>query len=120
MLQTSSTDSASGLLAPQHDTSAQALNNIGLRQLKGELDKIHDIVLAAARHGVEDMSGREIQQRYELIYGKRIDSGTVSARCNGLIAARRLQRCTFARPCMVTGNDIHPVKVMAQQTRLVG
>lgn len=120
MLQSPSIDYTDSPGTPQHDTSAHALAGLGLRQLKGELDKIHDIVLAAARHGVEDMSGREIQQRYELIYGKRIDSGTVSARCNGLIAARRLQRCTFARPCTVTGNDIHPVKVMAQQTRLAG
>ena len=49
------------------NTSAQAYAGIGIRQLKGELDKIHDIVLAAARHGVDDMSGAEIQQRYELI-----------------------------------------------------
>lgn len=102
-----------------NDTSAQALAELGLRKLKGELDKIHDIVLAAARHGIDDMSGREIQARYELIYGKRIDSGTVSARCAGLIAANRLQRCRIARACTVTGRDIHPVRVVALQTRLV-
>lgn len=100
------------------ETSAQALNQIGLPKLKGELDKIHDIVLAAHRHGIDDMSGREIQQRYEQIHGKRIDSGTVSARCNGLIAAGRLERCRIARACHVTGKDIHPVRVVAQQSRL--
>lgn len=90
-----------------------------LRQLKGELDKIHDIVLAAARHGVDDMSGREIQARYELIYGKRIDSNIVSARAKRLVDGKRLERCRIARACNVTGNDIHPVRVVAQQTRLV-
>ena len=100
------------------NTSAQAYAGIGIRQLKGELDKIHDIVLAAARHGVDDMSGAEIQQRYELIYGKRIDKGTVSARVKNLIDGRRLERCRIARPCLVTGRDIHPVRVMAHQTRL--
>lgn len=99
-------------------TSAQSLGEIGLRQLKGELDKIHDIVLAAARHGVDDMSGREIQARYELIYGKRIDSGTVSARVKNLVDGKRLERCRIARSCTITGKDIHPVRVTAQQTRL--
>lgn len=100
-------------------TSAQALGSIGIRQLKGELDKIHDIVLAAARHGIDDMSGAEIQQKYELIYSKRIDKGTVSARVKNLIDSRRLERCRIARTCLVTGRDIHPVRVMAQQTRLM-
>lgn len=114
MLQTDSTPSASNTAI----TSAQAFDGIGIRQLKGELDKIHDIVLAAARHGIDDMSGREIQQRYELIYGRRIDSGTVSARVKGLIDASRLERVMVTRACKVTGKDIHPVRVLAQQTRL--
>lgn len=100
-------------------TSAQALNDLGLRALKGELDKIHDIVLAAARHGISDMSGREIQARYELLYGKRIDSGTVSARLKNLVDGGRLQRCIMSRACQITGKDIHPVRVVALQTRLV-
>ena len=101
-----------------HDTSAQALAGIGLINLSGELKKIHDIVIAAARHGIPDMSGREIQAQYERIHGKRIDSGTVSARISGLLAANRLERCRIARPCHVTGKDIHPVRVVAQQQRL--
>ena len=101
-----------------HDTSAQALADIGMRALTGELQKIHDIVTAAARHGIPDMSGREIQAQYERIHGKRIDSGTVSARVAGLVAAKRLERCRIARPCNVTGKDIHPVRSVAQQQRL--
>ena|ERR1035437_6288484 len=115
MLQT--TSDALPALIPSN-TSAQAFADLGLRTLKGELDKIHDIVLAAQRHGVDDMSGREIQQRYELIYGKRIDSGTVSARVKGLLDANRLERVMVTRPCLVTGKDIHPVRCVAHQTRL--
>lgn len=101
-----------------HDTSAQALAAIGMRTLGGELQKIHDIVTAAARHGIADMSGREIQARYEQIHGKRIDSGTVSARLAGLLAASRLERCRIARKCRITGKDIHPVRCVMQQSRL--
>lgn len=104
--------------SPTTDTSAQSFASIGIRPLKSDLDKIHDIVLAAARNGVDDMSGSEIRKRYELIYGKRIENGTVSARVKKLIDGRRLERCRFTRPCLVTGYDIHPVRVMAHQTRL--
>ena len=110
MLQTPSTNTM--------DTSAQALNDLGLRKLKGELDKIYDIVLAAARHGISDMSGREIQARYEQLYSKRIDSGTVSARVKNLVDGGRLYRCIMSRACRVTGKDIHPVRVVATQARL--
>ncbi len=110
MLQTSSKNN--------HDTSAHALAGIGMANLSGELKKIHDIVMAAARHGIDDMSGREIQAQYERVHGKRIDSGTVSARVAGLVAANRLERCRIARACRVTGKDIHPVRVVAQQSRL--
>lgn len=122
MLQTFATNPAPVIVNEARqsmDTSAQALSDLGLRKLKGELDKIHDIVLAAARHGIDDMSGREIQQRYELIYGKRIDSGTVSARVKNLVDGRRLQRRIMTRACQVTGHDIHPVCVVATQVRLV-
>ena len=115
MFQTSTSSSTS---TTSH-SSAQALGEIGLKNLKGELDKIHDIVLAAARNGIPDMSGREIQARYERIYGKRIDSGTVSARVKNLIDANRLERCRITRTCNITNKDIHPVRVMAHQTRLV-
>jgi hypothetical protein len=101
------------------NTSAQSLAGIGLPARKNELDKVFDIVLAAQRSGVDDMSGKEIQARYELIHSKRIDSGTVSARCNELITASRLQRCIMTRPCRITGKDIHPVRVPLTQSCLV-
>lgn len=88
--------------------------------LKTEADKIHDICVAAQRHGARDLSGREIQRQYEMLYGKRIDSGTVSARVNALITAGRLKRSSVARACSVSGRDIYPVLVPTTQVRLVG
>jgi hypothetical protein len=101
-------------------TSAQALNAIGQRKLKHLQDQIHDICLSAQRNGRGDISGKEIQARYELIYSKRIDASSISARVKGLIDAGRLERCPIARACQVTGRDIHPVRVPATQARLVG
>lgn len=103
-----------------HQTSAQSLSSLGNMVLKTEADKILDICVGAQRNGAHDMSGREIQQRYEFLYGRRIDSGTVSARVNALILAGRLKRSSIARACSVTGRDIYPVLVLMAQTRLVG
>ena len=99
-----------------HQTSAQAFSSLGNMVLKTEADKILDICVGAQRNGAHDMSGREIQQRYEFLYGRRIDSGTV----NALILAGRLKRSSIARACSVTGRDIYPVLVLMAQTRLVG
>lgn len=103
-----------------NQASAAAFAQVGNMTLKTEADKILDICLGAQRNGAHDMSGREIQHQYELIYGKRIDSGTVSARVNALILAGRLKRSSVARACSVTGRDIYPVLVLMAQTRLVG
>lgn len=104
---------------PTH-TSAQALAAVGVSNLKHEQDKIHDICVAAQRNGVSDLSGKEIQARYELQYGKRIDASSVAARVNALVTAERLERVVMTRACKVTGRDIHPVRVPMTQTRLVG
>lgn len=105
---------------PPRDTSAQAFAAVGLSNLKHETDRIHDICVTAQRNGMDDMSGREIQARYELIYSKRIEASSVSARINSLITAGRLERVDKPRPCRVTGRDIHPVRVPMTQARLVG
>lgn len=105
---------------PASHASAAAFAQVGNMTIKTEADKIHDICVAAQRHGARDMSGREIQHQYELIYGKRIDSGTVSARVNALTLAGRLKRSSVARACSITGRDIYPVLVPVTQTRLVG
>ena len=100
-------------------SSAQALAALGNGGKKRQLDDIHDICLAAQRNGADDLSGKEIQQRYELLHGKRIESSTVAGRVNDLVAVKRLERLTFVRSCSVTGRDIHPVRVPATQARLV-
>lgn len=105
---------------PTHATSAQALATIGQRTVMNVQDRIHDICVAAQRNGTDDLSGKEIQERYEHLYSKRIDASSVSARINNLIAAKRLERLATVRPCRVTGHDIHPVRVPATQARLVG
>lgn len=100
------------------DTSAQALDAMGLRRMAGQRRKIFDIVVEAQRRGVQDMSLREIQGRYEYLEDRRIDVGTVSARVNNLVAAGWLHRRSDIRPCRVTGHGVLPVYVLPQQERL--
>lgn len=101
------------------DTSAQALDAVGLRAMAGQRRKIFDIVVAAQRRGGRDMSMREIQRVYEANECRRIDIGTVSARVNNLIAAGWLHRSVdISRPCSITGITVHPVFAMPQQVRL--
>lgn len=103
---------------PAKATRAEALKAIGTGAFKQLQDAIEDIVLTAKRNGIDDLSGREIQQRYEAQYiGKRIEASTISSRVNSLIAANRLERGP-ERPCKVTGRNILPVRPVAQQARL--
>ena len=100
------------------DTSAQALDAMGLRRMAGQRRKIFDIVVVAQRRGAKDLSLREIQQRFELLEGRRIDVSTVSARVNNLVAAGWLERRSDIRHCSVTGMAVHPVFVPPTQARL--
>jgi hypothetical protein len=95
-------------------------STIPVKVLKHLHDQIHEICVIAQRNGRDDMSGKEIQERYEAIYGKRIEASSVSARVNNLVAANRLERLETMRPCRITGRDIHPVRVPLTQARLVG
>lgn len=101
------------------NTSAQSLAAMRLPDIKQLQDKIHDICVAAQRNGYDDLSGKEIQARYELLYGRRIEASSVSSRVNNLVTAGRLERVQQVRPCSVTGRDIHPVRVPMKQVRLV-
>lgn len=101
------------------NTSAKSLAAMPLTELKQLQDKIHDICVAARRNGYDDLSGKEIQARYELLYGQRIEASSVASRVNNLVTAGRLERATHVRPCAVTGRDIHPVRVPMKQARLV-
>lgn len=100
------------------DTSAQALDAMGLRAMAGQRRRVFDIVVIAQRGGARDLSLREIQARYERVHGQRIDVGTVSARVNNLVAAGWLHRRGDIRACGITGREVHPVFVPEKQARL--
>lgn len=100
-------------------TSAQALAEVGLRGQKMQADAVLDIVVAASRHGVKDLSLREIAKRWELVHGRSIDVGTVSARVTNLVAQHRLVRVPGdARACSISGKTVQPVSVPVQQARM--
>ena len=99
-------------------TSSESLSQISLLSRKYQHDLIHDIVVAACRNGKQDLTLREIAMLYENQEGKRIDVGTVSARVNNLISAKRLLRLPLSeRTCSVTGKLVHPVTVPIAQDR---
>jgi hypothetical protein len=100
-------------------TSAQALGSIGNRAIKAVSARLIDIVISGCRNGAIDLSGKEIQKRYEQTYSTRIDSSTISARLNELVSAKRLIRQGVSRPCRVTGRYVFPVYVPPVQSRLV-
>lgn len=100
-------------------TSAQALDSIGLRGQKQQADKVLDIVIAAQRNGIANLSLREIAKRWELVHGGSIDVGTVSARVSNLVAQHRLVRIeSDARACLISGKTVQPVSVPARQARM--
>ena len=101
--------------------SLQAMGNAAQMQIQ---DKILNVCIAAQKHGAADLSGREIQQAYELHFSMvegrtvRLDASTISSRINSLVSAGRLERMP-CRPCAVTGRNISPVRVPMSQARLV-
>lgn len=105
--------------SPGKVSSAQARDALGMRALGGQQREVLDIVLAAARNGVADLTGKEIQARYRQLTGKDIDAGTVSARLNSLLAGKLLERAP-RRQCTVSKLMVGPVRPVAQQARLVG
>lgn len=101
------------------ETSAESYSEISMRKRKHQLDVIFDVVVAACRSGVEDMSLQEIARTYELSHGKRIDVGTVSGRVTQLVAAHRLVRVPGSeRQCSISKKRVWPVTVPAQQARM--
>lgn len=102
------------------NTSAKALAAIPLPKLKQLQDQIHDICLAAQRNGYDNLTRKEIQSRYELLYGRRIEASTVASRVNNLVAAGRLAEGP-KRMCSVseTGNIVGTVFVPMKQVRMV-
>lgn len=100
------------------DTSAEALQALGLRTRQKQLRAVFDVVLACQRGGVKDMSLTEIRNEFERRNNTRIDLNRVSARVFDLCSMGWLQRREDTRPCTVTGRNVHPVFVPAKQARL--
>ena len=99
-------------------TSAMALDAMGLRDMARSNRAIFDICVGAQRNGARDLSLREIQQRYERLYSKRIDVSSVSARVHSLIEAGWLHRRAEPRACSITGRSVLPVFAPEKQARL--
>lgn len=100
------------------DTSAEALQALGLRGRQKQLRAVYDVVLACQRGGVQDMSLTEIRNEFERRHSTRIDLNRVSARVYDLCNMGWLQRREDTRPCSVTGRNVHAVFVPAKQARL--
>ncbi len=104
---------------PTLDAQVAALQGMGLIGLKTRADDIYLIVATACKNGADDLTGREIQALYERRYGRRIESGTISARVSELLAAQRILRRPQTRLCTVTRKVAAPVYVVMKQTRMV-
>lgn len=101
------------------DISSDSLAAVGLRELGRQQREILDLVIGAMRNGAGDMTRAEIKESYQRIYGKVIESGTVSARVAGLKAAGRLLQREQPRQCRVTGKTKTVVYVSAKQASLI-
>ena len=100
--------------------SRQALASISLPARKTKADLIDDVVADAMRAGCPNVSMREVQTRLLASHGLRLDLSTISGRVNELVAAGRLLRSKTTRPCTVTGQGIHALSKLMQQTSLPG
>ena len=106
----------------KHDTkdaSYLALSQLGLMGIKTSADDVFLIIAGACKAGALDVTGREIQALYERRFERRIESGTISARVNELIAAGRIFRRHEPRICTRTQKMAHPVYVVMKQVRMV-
>lgn len=103
---------------PTKDAQMAALSAIGLLGMKTRADDVLLVIATACRAGVDDLTGREIQTLYERRYGRRIESGTISARVSELLAGRRILRRPQTRICTVTREVAAPVYVVMKQTRM--
>lgn len=103
---------------PTKDAQMAALQAIGLLGMKTRADDVLLVIATACRAGVDDLTGREIQTLYERRYGRRIESGTISARVSELLAARRILRRPQTRICTVTREVAAPVYVVMKQVRM--
>jgi hypothetical protein len=91
------------------ETSIAAYRNIPVKTLKTQSDRICEIVTNYCNLWGGNLSLKEIQN----IYGRNyhdIELSTVSARVNGLVAAKRLERLESTRKCSISRIHIHPLR----------
>ncbi len=94
------------------DTSIAAYRNIPVKSLKTQSDRICEIVTDYCSLWGGNLSLKEIQSIYSRNYHD-IELSTVSARVNGLVAAKRLERLESTRKCSISGIHIHPLRPAA-------
>lgn len=100
------------------DTSSESLRALAPKKLARQQQEIYDVVLGAQRNGRPDCSLAEIREAYERLYGKRIETGRISARVADMVAAGRLCKREDTRRCGITSRNIRPVYVPEQQARM--
>lgn len=106
-------------------TSAEAYDAIGIPAKKRLQDAILDAMSAASAKGVRDLSGQELRRaletQYSLTAGRavRVDTSSMTSPITRLIDANRIERLKDSRPCSITGQNIHPLRLKAIQARLV-
>ena len=107
------------------ETSAHAHASIGNKRRQKLQTDIFDICVHAQRNGASDLSGQEVRRlleaKYSLEQGKevRVDMSSITAPVGRLVAAGRVLRLETVRPCSVTSQNIHPLRVPMTQARLV-
>jgi hypothetical protein len=100
-------------------TRVQALDAIGNRAKKTLCDAIADILVAARRHGIEDMTVGEIADQYRLNTGKYKPPSSFSQPIKDLKLSKRIE-ATKERIYAGSGRLQEAYRIVAQQTRLVG
>ena len=102
------------------DTSAASYSLMSSKTLARRQREVLDVAVALQRESVTgDASRREIQARYELVHGKRIDSGAISSTVHALVSGGSLVASRKLRECHITGKTICPVFAPAQQASLI-
>lgn len=111
-------------LSNVRESSVRAQAGISQGRRKLLQDAIYEECQVAQRRGVRDLSGQEIrralEQRFSAERGRevRVDVSSLSAPISRLVTAGRLERLDHTRACTITAQNIHPLRVVAYQSRL--
>lgn len=88
-----------------------------------QADRVIELLQAMRKHGQANASARELVQAWNARFvaggAWPMETSTMARVVNELILARRLER-DRRRPCRVSGIDIAPVRLVAQQAALMG